>query len=62
MSHPRHARPLPGQKKREKPTNDRGWGGAGAVGWGVLGAFGSLEKDTGAQVSKDQHAFLFTIG
>lgn len=62
VSHPRHARPKHpdrgggggGSFKEDchHPKNDRGWGGAGAVGWGVLGAFGSLEKDTAAQVAR----------
>lgn len=56
VSHPRHQRPTisdagRGREKGVNPKTDRGWGGAGAVGWGVLGAFGSIDKDTGAQVS-----------
>eukprot|EP00921_Rhytidocystis_pertsovi_P002601 GHVQ01004497.1.p2 GENE.GHVQ01004497.1~~GHVQ01004497.1.p2 ORF type:complete len:321 (-),score=34.55 GHVQ01004497.1:2550-3512(-) len=35
--------------KRKKV--DRGWGAPDAVGWGVLGHHGSLEKDIGAQVA-----------
>lgn len=43
-------------KDKDRPRVDRGWGGAGAVGWGVLGAFGSHEKDTKAQVYTTIHS------
>jgi hypothetical protein len=35
----------------KNPATDRGWA-MGTVGWGVLGAFGSHQKDEGAQVQR----------
>merc|ERR1719201_1282894 len=52
LSAPRHGVRGRNTNVKKKKYNDRGWGPAGAIGWGVLGKFGGEEQDTGDHIDK----------